>query len=120
MASGRDSSEIHGYHAHIYYEPETRETAARLRAEIEQTFTVEMGRWRDEPVGPHPQAMYQVKFEPTEFQRIVPWLMLNRSGLAILVHPETGDAYQDHAQNELWLGEKLKLRLDILKKLASK
>ena len=120
MTSGRDAAEIHGYHAHIYYDPQSREVAARLRGEIEQTFTVEMGRWRDEPVGPHPQAMYQVKFAPTEFPRIVPWLMLNRSGLTILVHPETGDAYQDHAQNELWLGEKLKLRLDILKKLASK
>jgi DOPA 4,5-dioxygenase len=119
MANLRDIDEIRGYHAHIYYDSESRKTAARLRAEIERAFTVEMGRWRDEPVGPHPQAMYQVKFRPGEFRRLVPWLMLNRSGLAVLVHPETGDAYQDHAQNELWLGKKLKLRLTILKNLKS-
>jgi len=45
--------------------------------------------------------------------------MLNRAGLSILVHPETTDAYTDHATNALWLGEKLKLRLDILRILKS-
>jgi len=110
-----DAQKIHGYHAHIYYDAKSRRIAAGLRKKIEQAFKVEMGRWRDEPVGPHPQAMYQVKFKPREFARIVPWLMLNRAGLDVLVHPETGDDYIDHATNALWLGEKLKLRLDILK-----
>jgi aromatic ring-cleaving dioxygenase len=120
MANPRDPQEIRGYHAHVYYEPSSRDSAAKLREQLERAFTVEMGRWRDEPVGPHPQAMYQVKFDPAEFPRIVPWLMLNRAGLTILVHPDTGDAYQDHSQNELWLGEKLKLRLDVLKNLSSR
>jgi aromatic ring-cleaving dioxygenase len=119
MADARSPTDIHDYHAHIYYDPDSRETAASLRQQIEREFAVEMGRWRDEPVGPHPQAMYQVKFAPAEFQRIVPWLMLNRAGLTILVHPNTGDAYQDHSQNELWLGEKLKLRFDVLRKLSA-
>lgn len=119
MTNPRDPGEIRGYHAHIYYDHQSRETAAKLRGQIERTFAVQMGRWRDEPVGPHPQAMYQVKFGPAEFQRIVPWLMLNRAGLTVLVHPETGDAYQDHAENELWLGEKLKLRLDVLRRMLS-
>jgi aromatic ring-cleaving dioxygenase len=112
-----DAQKIHGYHAHIYYEPQSRKIAASLRKKIEKTFKVEMGRWRDEPVGPHPQAMYQVKFRTREFARIVPWLMLNRGGLDVLVHPETGDDYVDHATNALWLGEKLPLRLDVLKEL---
>jgi aromatic ring-cleaving dioxygenase len=110
-----DAAKIHGYHAHIYYDDGSREIAARLRSAIEQSFEVVMGRWRDEPVGPHPQPMYQVKFEPREFARIVPWLMLNRNGLTILVHPETDDAYLDHAENALWLGQKLSLRLETLK-----
>jgi len=120
MENPRNIAEIRGYHAHVYYDPDSRETAARLREQIERAFAVEMGRWREEPVGPHPQTMYQVKFAPTEFQRIVPWLMLNRAGLTILVHPDTGDAYRDHAQNELWLGEKLKLRLDVLRRILAK
>jgi len=117
MPQAIDPQNIRGYHAHVYYDPNSRDTAADLRDKIERTFKVEMGRWRDEPVGPHPQAMYQVKFSPDEFARIVPWLMLNRSGLAILVHPETGDDYVDHAINALWLGDKLPLRLDFLKRL---
>lgn len=110
-----DPAKIHGYHAHIYYDQDSREIAARLREAIERSFEVVMGRWRDEPVGPHPRSMYQVKFDPAEFGRIVPWLMLNRTELTILVHPETDNAYLDHAENALWLGQKLSLRLDTLR-----
>jgi len=111
-----DPAKIRGYHAHVYYDDASRETAAQIRQQVEAAFAVEMGRWRDEPVGPHPQAMYQVKFAPGEFQRIVPWLMLNRGGLTVLVHPDTGDAYADHSESALWLGDKLKLRLDVLRR----
>jgi DOPA 4,5-dioxygenase len=116
MADLIDPAKIRGYHAHVYYDPASRDDAAKLRDAIERSFEVEIGRWRDEPVGPHPQSMYQVKFGVGEFARIVPWLMLNRSGLSILVHPETGDNYQDHAENALWLGDKLKLRLEVLRR----
>jgi DOPA 4,5-dioxygenase len=117
MTRAVDPAKIADYHAHIYYEAKTRKVAARLRTAIERSFTVEMGRWRDEPVGPHPRSMYQVKFAKTRFNRLVPWLMLNRRGLDILVHPNTGDTYEDHATHALWLGEKLKLRLAILRNL---
>jgi aromatic ring-cleaving dioxygenase len=103
---------IRSYHAHIYYDPETREVAERLREAIGNRFTVELGRWHDEPVGPHPTSMYQVAFTVTEFPKLVPWLMLNRSGLNVLVHPQTGFSYDDHAVHALWLGDKLPLRLD--------
>lgn len=112
-------SAIRFYHAHIYYDEASRRIAARLREEIERRFEVVMGRWRDGPVGPHPQSMYQVKFDPPEFAKIVPWLMINRSGLNVLVHPDTGDAYTDHAVNALWLGEKLKLNADVLQHITS-
>jgi DOPA 4,5-dioxygenase len=111
-----DPSRITGYHAHIYYDTFTRATAAWLREAIERAFPVRMGRWREAPVGPHPQSMYQVAFETAIFAQIVPWLMLNRRGLAILVHPETGDAYSDHAVNPLWLGQPLPLRLWTLRR----
>jgi aromatic ring-cleaving dioxygenase len=113
-----DPAGITGYHAHIYYDEESRGRAARVRESIEANFTVVMGRWRDMPVGPHPQAMYQVAFGPAEFPRIVPWLMLNRESLTVLVHPETGDAYTDHAVNALWLGDKLRLDVEMLRNLA--
>jgi aromatic ring-cleaving dioxygenase len=110
-----DSGKISDYHAHVYYDSGSRAKAAELREALEGGFEVVMGRWRDAPVGPHPQPMYQVKFGPDQFARIVPWLMLNRGGLTVLIHPNTGDAYHDHAENALWLGEKLTLRLDVLR-----
>lgn len=111
-----DETKITGYHAHIYYDEDTRETAARLREQIWNTFSpVEMGRFRDKAVGPHPEPMFQVAFGKDLFPEIVPWLMYHRDGLIILVHPEAEDAYKDHMFYPLWLGEKLALRGEFLR-----
>jgi aromatic ring-cleaving dioxygenase len=114
--SSADPGRPHGFHAHIYYDALTKPTAEKLREAIAAQFTVELGRWRDEPVGPHPTSMYQVAFAPEEFSRLVPWLMLNRSGLDVLIHPQTGDAPADHTGHAAWLGARLKLRLDVLRR----
>jgi aromatic ring-cleaving dioxygenase len=108
--------QIRSYHAHIYYDPQRRPAAEQLRDAIGRNFTVELGRWHDEPVGPHPTSMYQVAFAVDEFARLVPWLMLNRGSLDVLVHPQTDDAYDDHAVHALWLGAKLPLRFDVLRR----
>jgi len=110
-----DPGRIEGYHAHIYYDATSRAAAAQLREEVGERFVAVLGRWHDEAVGPHPISMYQIAFEVEEFPRIVPFLMLNRKGLRILVHPETGNGYRDHAIHALWLGEPVKLNLDFLK-----
>jgi DOPA 4,5-dioxygenase len=108
---------ITGYHAHVYYDPaSSRDRAAWLRQQVAGMFPdARLGRWHDQPVGPHPQAMFQIAFAADRLSAILPWLMLNRSGLTILVHPDTGDAYADHARHALWLGAMLPLRLDVLK-----
>jgi aromatic ring-cleaving dioxygenase len=113
-----DAATIEGYHAHIYYAPDTRALAASIREGIGARFPAQLGRWHDEAVGPHPISMYQVAFAASEFPRIVPWLMLNRGALSILVHPLSGDAYLDHAKYALWLGEPVPLRLDVLRRLV--
>ena len=110
---------IREYHAHIYYDDETRSVAAEVRAALSERFDVTMGRWRDEPVGPHPIAMFQVAFVPELFAEFVPWLMRNRKGLTILGHPETGHPVPDHEDYPLWLGEKLDLDIDILRSFAT-
>jgi aromatic ring-cleaving dioxygenase len=110
------SDQISGYHAHIYYNPTTRAEAERLRAGIGERFAARLGSWHDEPVGPHPIAMYQVAFAIEEFPHLVPWLMLNRNGLDVLVHPMTGDSVADHTRNALWLGSPLPLRLEVLRR----
>lgn len=112
-----DPGRITGYHAHVYYNPqdaESRAAAMRLRQQVGERFTTVLGRWHDEAVGPHPISMYQIAFEPEEFPRLVPFLMLNRAGLRILVHPNTGNGYRDHAINALWLGAPVELRLEVL------
>lgn len=106
---------IHSYHAHIYYEtPAQRAAAEVVREEIGQRFSVLLGRWHDRPIGPHARGMYQVAFMPGEFARLVPWLMLNRRGLTILVHPNTGAPKSDHLLYPLWFGEVLDIHSDTL------
>jgi DOPA 4,5-dioxygenase len=111
-----DAARIEGYHAHIYYDPATRAVAERVREAIGQRFSVRLGRWHDQPVGPHPISMYQVAFSVEDFPRLVPWLMLHREGLSVLVHPETGNDYDDHALYASWLGAPVALRLETLRK----
>ena len=47
MTNAIDPAIINCYHAHIYYDDASRDTAAQLREAIERKFKVEMGRWRD-------------------------------------------------------------------------
>lgn len=114
----RDVAHITGYHAHVYFDDATREKAERLREGLAPPFAVELGRWHDKPVGPHSMGMYQVAFAPDQFASVVPWLMLNREGLSILVHPMTGDAVADHTANPLWLGEQLPIDVEFLRQHA--
>ncbi len=110
----RGTATITGFHAHVYYDAETKENAARLRAALEKRFDVRLGRWHDRPIGPHPRWSYQVAFAPDLFGRIIPWLALNRRGLVVFVHPETNDAIADHTDHAIWLGDKLDLDIDTL------
>jgi DOPA 4,5-dioxygenase len=114
----KDISAITDYHAHIYYDPaKTRAKAERLRERVATAFPqVKLGRWHDELVGPHPQSMFQIAFPVEVLAGFVPWLMLNRDGLTILLHPETGDDYTDHSAHAAWFGAVLPLRLDVFGK----
>ena len=108
-------SEITSYHAHVYYDlGEERARAERLRMLIGERFVARIGAWHDEKVGPHLKGMYQVAFAVDLFPRFVPWLMLNRMDLSILVHPNTRWPRADHVIHALWLGQKLPLKDDIL------
>lgn len=114
-----DTIEITGFHAHVYFDVASRDVAERVREGLGERFDVRLGRWHDKLIGPHPKAMYQVAFLPNQFEKVVPWLMLNREGLDILIHPNTGDDLQDHTHHSLWLGEKLQLNIQFLQQLRT-
>jgi aromatic ring-cleaving dioxygenase len=118
--SARDPQAIAAYHAHVYYDvKKTRGRAERLRQEVADGFPqAKLGRWHDELVGPHTQSMYQIAFPSGMLASFVPWLMLHRDGLNVLLHPETGDDYRDHTAHACWFGATLPLRVEVLKKGA--
>jgi aromatic ring-cleaving dioxygenase len=117
-----DLDVIKYYHAHVYYDPATtRARAAGLRERVAATFPqATLGRWHHELVGPHLQSMYQIAFPRTMLASFLPWLMLNRDGLTILLHPGTGNDYADHSDHAVWFGAVLPLRLEVLKGASKK
>jgi aromatic ring-cleaving dioxygenase len=61
---------------------------------------------------PHPVPQFQIIFTRKLFAEVVPWMMLNRESLDILVHPLTNDMVDDHTIYALWLGDPVALILD--------
>jgi aromatic ring-cleaving dioxygenase len=108
--------EVKGYHAHVYYSAETLPVAERVRQALGARFAVELGQFSGEQVGPHPVPQFQMIFTKAQFEHVVPWLMLNREGLDILVHPLTDDMVDDHTIYALWLGTPIKLKLDTMQR----
>src|SRR5438876_854554 len=94
--SSARSPAVYGYHAHVYYNAATFPVAEKLRETLAANFPVELGRFSGEQVGPHPVPQFQIIFSTAQFQTVVPWLMLNREGLDVLVHPLTDNSYDDH------------------------
>jgi aromatic ring-cleaving dioxygenase len=104
---------LHGYHAHIYYNDETFPIATKLRDTLAADFPVKIGS-NAGIAGPHPVPQIQIIFKKDAFQSVVPWLMLNREGLDVLVHPLSNDEYDDHTINALWLGTPVALKIETL------
>ncbi len=108
--AAKEATSAHAWHAHVYYTPETRAQAEQLRNWVgERHPAARLGRWHDAKVGPHPQSMYQIAFGTEDFPTLAPFLALNRQGLTILLHPETGRPKDDHLLHALWMGAVLPL-----------
>lgn len=110
-----DTDCITGWHAHIYFDADTKAAAQALCEEAARRFGVAMGRMHDRPVGPHPTGSCQLSVPPEAFAAVIPWLALNRGGLTVFAHAETGDHLADHTRHVLWLGESRALDLSIFK-----
>jgi DOPA 4,5-dioxygenase len=111
---------IPSYHAHIYFRtPDERAKAEAVRQAIAERFVVRLGRWHDVPIGPHTAPMYQVAFLANIFPDFIPWLMLNRQGLTILLHPNTGRPRDDHETHPFWFGEVPAIKGDVLPEVSA-
>jgi len=106
---------IDGYHAHVYYDSETRPLAETLRETIAAAHGVDVRALSDDPIGPHPVPQFRFTFTTAQFDKIVPWLMFNRQGLDVLVHPLTDSSYDDHSRYAVWLGAPVALKLDTMR-----
>src|SRR5262245_24065622 len=111
MPASADS--LHGYHVHIYYKDETLAAAQALRDRLAASFPVQIGK-NAGIAGPHPVSQIQIIFKKEAFQQVVPWLMLNRDGLDILVHPLSDNEYDDHTGYALWMGTQIQLKVETL------
>ena len=108
-----DVSRIASWHAHVYFDATGRDAARAFREAVVAQFgdAIEMGRFHERPVGPHPQWSYQVGFAPAQFADVVGWLTLNHGALDVFVHPNTGDQLRDHRDSALWIGRSYALDL---------
>lgn len=109
----KNTSAITAYHAHVYFDAGTVEQARALCAQAAELFGVEMGRVHEKPVGPHPKWSCQLAASPAQFAELLPWLALNRDGLIVFCHPDTGDHLANHRDHGVWLGTGLDLDLSI-------
>ena len=64
-----DPSIIDSWHAHVYFDASSRDAAWALRETIEAELAgrMEMGRFHERPLGPHPMWSYQLAFPAAGF-----------------------------------------------------
>ena len=111
----RPTSSIEDFHAHDYYDARTRSQALELCEAAGKKVGVKVGRMHDNPVGPHPRGSCQLTVAKDQFATVIPWLALNRHGLTVFTHAETGDDFKDHTEHVIWLGPSETLDVSIFR-----
>ncbi|WP_286237849.1 DOPA 4,5-dioxygenase family protein [Neptuniibacter halophilus] len=104
---------ITGYHAHIYFDSTTLKQAEALCLRAKTEMGTTMGTVHQKPVGPHTEWSCLLTFPPEKIAEMLPWLILNRNGLTVFLHPETGDNLADHTEHVVWLGESKPLKTEM-------
>lgn len=109
---------IANFHAHIYFDPPEVDRAKALADAVARRFAVTIGRFHLQPVGPHPRGSCQLTVARDDVGPVASWLVLNRGGLTIFAHPNTGDDLADHTDHVIWLGPSEGLRLEGFRRRA--
>lgn len=116
------NQDIKSYDIHTYYfqtDKASKEEAWNMREKLQKDFAEEIKngqirvwKFHEQPIGPHPYAMWEVDFsEPEIFAKLVPWYQINHGSLSVLVHPHTfgGNQLRDHTHHAIWIGPKVRL-----------
>lgn len=103
------------YHAHVYFNDESKTMAKKLCEQAGERFSLKIGSFHEKLVGPHPCWSCQITFSQRDFDRFIPWLDEERGNLSILVHALTGDNLKDHTDFAYWLGQPEELNLSLFK-----
>ena len=106
-------SQIRDFHAHIYFNGDEVQHARALGDAAHERFGVPVGHYHPRPVGPHPRGSVQLTVPTDQFGEVAQWLALNRAGLTIFAHANTGDDLADHTQHVIWFGPSEELDLSI-------
>jgi aromatic ring-cleaving dioxygenase len=101
------------HHVHVFFSLAERSKADDVARRLEAASGLSPSSWTTGAAGPFLSPMFQVNVPADAFAVTVPWLMLNRGELAVLVHPLTGDDLADHTTHAAWLGEQQPLALDV-------
>jgi len=110
-----ESRMIRDFHAHIYFDPDQLAEAQALGAAAHAKFGVPEGHYHVRPVGPHPRGSCQLTVPADQLGEIAQWLVLNRGGLTIFAHANTGDDLADHTEHVIWFGDSELLDLSIFR-----
>ena len=106
---------IQDYHAHLYFNETQIDLVHKVLEKVKAKYEFEIGRVWGSSVGPHPIGSCQILFPPESFGEFIPWLMLNREGIDVFIHANTGDGLKDHTENIMWLGKSYDLKTDMFK-----
>ena len=104
---------IRDFHAHIYYDPDEVELAKQLASAVQARFPIGVGHFHLRPVGPHPRGSVQLTVPTEAFGDVAQFLAVNRGGLTIFAHAETGNDLADHTEHVIWFGPSEPLDLSI-------
>jgi len=105
--------DLRDFHAHIYFDPDELGAAQTLAREANALFSVAVGHFHERPVGPHPRGSCQLTVPKERFGEFAAWAVLNRHGLTIFAHADTGDDFADHSAHVIWFGTSEPLNLSI-------
>ncbi|KAL1959648.1 hypothetical protein VTO42DRAFT_1683 [Malbranchea cinnamomea] len=118
-----DNGRRGGFDIHIYHDktqPDQVAFAKALWERIRREFPeFRIYTFFDRPVGPHTLAMFEVNiFSPAMFGAFIPWLVVHRGPLSVLVHPNTTKEEDklNHTERAIWLGPPIPLNVGVFEK----